>query len=106
MNVVNKEYPVQMDCPTCGGAGVLRANTDEQAECDQCDGMGRFDLDECPRKYIGQDLTECINYAAMASKGVWPVSGGLLDQSAWFVSLVQRLEAEMSIIDTERMSRI
>jgi hypothetical protein len=95
-----------MDCPTCGGCGVIDDGTDDQQECSQCDGMGRFELAECPRKFIGQDLTECINYASLASKGAWPVAGGILDQAAWFVALVQRLEADTSMIDTARMERM
>lgn len=99
--MVSEKFPVVMDCATCGGSG----KDDIEQTCGQCDGMGRFDLDQCPRTFIGQDLTECINYAALASRGDWPVVGGVLDQSAWFVALVQRLEAETNLIDTARMDR-
>lgn len=104
--VVSEEYPVQMECPICGGCGLVDAITDERGECGQCNGLGRFELAECPRKFIGQELTECINYASLASKGDWPVAGGILDQSAWFVALVQRLEADTNAIDKVRMERM
>jgi hypothetical protein len=92
---VSEEFPVLIDC-VCGGS----------EDCANCDGNGRFELSECPRSVIGQDLTECINYASLASKGSWPVVGGVLDQSAWFVALVQKLEAETSLIDAARMERM
>lgn len=39
-------------------------------------------------------------------KGDWPVSGGLLEQSAWFFSFTQLLESTQNKIDNERLERI
>lgn len=50
-------------------------------------------------------MTDAINVASHASKGVMPVAGGLLDQSAWFFSLWNTLESDTNKIDAERMER-
>jgi len=48
---------------------------------------------------IGSELTEAINLAGMCGGGDWPVSGGLLAQSAWFISLKQMLDSERNQIE-------
>lgn len=67
-----------------------------------CGGIGSIDLPGCPRDYVGCELTDAINLASFAGKGAMPVSGGLLDQSAWFVDLWQTLESDQNRIDTEK----
>jgi hypothetical protein len=62
-------------------------------------------LQECPRRWIDQRIVEACNLAGIASKGLLPVSGGVLDQSAWFVSVWQMLESEQNRIDQERAKR-
>jgi hypothetical protein len=74
-------------------------------DCDYCK-EGVFSLSECPRRYVGVELTQAINYASLAIKGQWPVLGGVLDQSAWFVDLVQSLDSEQNAIDAERAERL
>jgi len=93
--VVSPENTALVECPVCSGCG-----------CEYCSPNGFFELTECPRTYIGQRLIEGINYATLAMKGNWPIIGGTLDQSAWFVALVQRIEAETAKIDAERMDRL
>lgn len=44
---------------------------------------------------------EAINLASYAMRGDWPRLGGMLDQSAWFVDLVSRLESEQNRIDKQ-----
>jgi hypothetical protein len=46
-------------------------------------------------------MTEAINLAGMCGSGDWPVEGGLLRQSAWFVSLKQALESEVNTIQND-----
>ena len=51
-------------------------------------------------------MMEAINLAAYAMRGDWPIRGGMLDQSAWFVDLVSRLESEQNKIDKEIAERL
>jgi hypothetical protein len=41
----------------------------------------------------------------MAIKGLLPIAGGTLDQSAWFIDLMQTLESEQNRIDNERAAK-
>ena len=50
-------------------------------------------------------MIEAINYAALASKGHFPVDGGTLDQSAWFIEAWKQLEQEQNTIEAEQMKR-
>jgi len=77
-------------CPFCDDAG-----------CDRCGDRGSFSV-ECPRRYVG-DLARFINLAGMCNDGLLPVAGGLLDQSAWFVELHQRLNGEQNRIESESL---
>lgn len=63
-------------------------------------------INECPRKYVGADVTEAVNVASLCSIGVLPSAGGLMDQSAWFVNLWQQLQSEQSAIEAEQAERI
>ena len=63
-------------------------------------------LTQCPREFIGSDLADAINIAAMASKGFLPVAGGLMDQAKWFTDLWAILEADQNQIDAERMEEM
>lgn len=47
-----------------------------------------------------------MNFASHADNGYLPSGGGILDQSAWFVSLWNTLTAEQSKIDNERARAI
>lgn len=87
------EMPVEIACPGCNEAG-----------CESCGDTGYFNLTECPQRYVGGELTEAINMAGMCGGGLWPVAGGLLDQSAWFVDLWQQLQSEQNKIDQMKAS--
>ena len=89
---MSPEHPVDIECPECGGTGK---------DCDACID-GRFELNQCPSKFIGQELISDIEIV-VASKRHLPVAGGLLDQSAWWFELKQQLEREQNIIEAERM---
>ena len=75
-------------------------------ESEKCGEAGYWRLDHCPQKYIGGDMMEAINLAAYAMRGDWPIRGGMLDQSSWFVDLVSRLESEQNKIDKEIAERL
>ncbi len=62
-------------------------------------------MSECPKAFVGREMVEAINFAGWAMKGKWPVDGGLLEQSAWFVDMVGQLESAQNEIDAERANR-
>lgn len=94
------EGGVYIACTACDETGK-RAGMD----CEECSGEGHVVLSECPRTYVGNELTEAINVASLCGEGVLPVAGGLLDQSSWFLSLWQSLKSEESKIEAEQMER-
>lgn len=57
------------DCPLCSNIG-----------CKHCDDIGTFELTECPKKAIPQDIWEFLDYAELYEKGIAPEPGGALDQ--------------------------
>lgn len=91
---------VSIACTACGETGKQGEET-----CIACDGNGFSMLDKCPRAFVGQSITEAINVAGLCGGGTLPVSGGLMDQSAWFLSLWQTLQSEEAMIDMERHKR-
>lgn len=63
------------------------------------------EITECPRRLVGQDGAMVLFAADQAEKGVWPVGGGWMEQTASVVEavrLAQVLEAEH---ETERIER-
>ena len=72
-------------------------------DCEACQGEGTTAVVECPMKYVGSDMIDAANLASMCKQGVYPVNGGLLDQSAWFISFLQRLRSETNTIEAERI---
>jgi hypothetical protein len=85
---------IEIECTQCKRTG-----------CKACDGKGYFTPPECPKKFCGQDVFEAISLAAMAEKYGLPCSGGLLDQSNWFYSLLSFFRSECSQIELETLSR-
>lgn len=86
------EHPAEIECPECGGHG-----------CNECDD-GWFTVSECPSKFIGQQMISDILVTAACEHHL-PVAGGLLDQSAWWFELRQRLQSEEHKITEEQMKR-
>ena len=74
--------------------------TADGSDCQSCEN-GKFKLKECPRDFIGDEMTFSINLASISGKGDWPIDGGLLEQSAWFMSLRQTLVADQNRIEAE-----
>lgn len=93
------EY-AELDCPACDGEGAYKGT-----QCGACDGVGRYRVTECFQDY-SRSLVEPLNLAVLVtSSHTWPVAGGLLDQSAWFLELQQRFESECNRVDNERSKR-
>ena len=53
-----------------------------------------------------QEIVVAINMSTLSDKGLLPVSGGLLDQSSWFMELMHAMSSECSKIDAERAERM
>lgn len=87
--IITAEMPLEIECPMCGGDG-----------CSECED-GQYTVDQCPSRYIGSELIGDIEIV-IASKDHLPVAGGLLDQSAWWFELRQRLQAEENRIESDR----
>ncbi len=79
-----------VQCPQCEGSG-----------CDQCH-RGGIDIGRCPREYVGSKIARAVNIASQCGNGTWPIEGGLLRQSAWFMDLKNRLDSDEARIDRER----
>ena len=92
---------VSVQCVACEESGNVNGSV-----CLECGGRGFISLNECPREFVGQELTEAINIASLCVNGVLPVSGGVMDQSAWFISVWQQLQSEQAKIDAEEAERL
>lgn len=79
------------ECPICSGRGCRHCNE------------GQVELKECPRQYIGGEMIDAVNLAAICGKGDWPIVGGILDQAAWFVALKRELDGEMNRIEQDQI---
>lgn len=71
-----------IECVSCSGEG-----------CKYCDNTGEFRVIGCPNKFCS-DMVPAIGLIELFNRGLPPVSGGVLDQSAWFIEAVQRLKLE------------
>ena len=65
-----------MECTTCGG---------KDEKCKTCGGWGHIKITGCPKEEIDNPTLRLIELAEFAEKGAFPVSGGVLDQSAGFM---------------------
>lgn len=90
-----QEYPAwkreQLGCDGPGPSRVARV-----------DGVDMF---ECPGRVLGRDATlmlACSNMRYIES-GVWPSSGGLLDQSATFKTAADIVSATTARLTSEDM---
>ena len=89
-DIAREGEPLQVACPTCNENGCLR-----------CDDKGYFELEGCPQEYIGAKMQRFVTYADHAKRGSMPKSGGVLDQTNWFVHAVQFLESEEERVKAE-----
>lgn len=62
-------------------------------------------MNECPQKFIGNELIEDINTVDACQNGVMPVGGGLMDQSVYYLELTSRLRNERAKIEREQAER-
>lgn len=60
-------------------------------------------LTECPRQYVA-DIVDAVNLAQLADSHL-PVSGGVLEQSAWWVGCYMALRSDMNQIEADKIDR-
>jgi hypothetical protein len=60
-------------------------------------------LAECPRRFV-QEIVDEVNLAQLADNHL-PATGGVLDQSAWWVELWLAFRSDCSQIDQDRIER-
>lgn len=90
--VISETQPAEIECPVCGGTG-----------CEHCVD-GYFTLTECPSRYIGAELISDIQIVSCSEHHL-PVTGGILDQSAWWLELKTLLRNEETRIQEEQGKR-
>lgn len=86
-----EQEPVEIECPVCDGSG-----------CDECE-EGFFTLTQCPNTFCNSVVTT-LDVIDMWNKGLPPVAGGVLDQSASFVKAVHWFDAEERKVRNDRSS--
>jgi len=89
-NKATETSPRRIACPLCNEAG-----------CDECDNEGHFEIVGCPQRAIDRDVIDFLTYADFAKQGTFPVAGGTLDQSSWFLQATQFLLAEERKVEAE-----
>lgn len=80
--------PVKIRCTGCNDSG--------DKECRQCGGAGVLEITECPLNIITMDVWETLELADLWEKGLPPVAGGALDQTANFIEAARFIFAEKS----------
>lgn len=78
----------QIECVHCHGKG-----------CNQCHG-GHVIVTGCNQMSLGH-VVDAVRMFELADKGHLPISGGLLDQAAWFVEAYRFYTADVDKIKAE-----
>jgi hypothetical protein len=79
------QEPIEIECPACDGGG-----------CNECT-FGMVRIDGCPNAYC-REMVPLVELADLFEKGIPPIAGGALDQSAWFLKAVKILSSDESEI--------
>lgn len=83
---------LEIECPLCNDQG-----------CSECSG-GTFEVEGCPNTYCSS-VINAIDLIDLFDKGLPPVTGGVLDQSASFIHAARFLESEERRVKDERRNR-
>jgi hypothetical protein len=81
--------PIEIECPACNGGG-----------CDECK-EGSIIVLGCPNQYC-KEVIPAIRLFDLFDKGMAPVAGGALDQSAMFLEAATILERDEAKIKAEQ----
>jgi hypothetical protein len=91
-DISEKPNLLEIECPSCNGGG-----------CEDCQD-GVFAIEGCPNSYCRSIVTS-IDLIDLFGKGMPPINGGVLDQSASFIDAVQFFESEERKVANDRSSR-
>ena len=83
---------IEIECVSCDGEG-----------CEKCEN-GFFHIDGCPNKFCSR-VVRSLDYLDLWKKGMPPITGGVLDQSASFINLTQFFDTEERRVANERVSQ-
>ncbi len=81
--------PLEIECPLCDGVG-----------CGDCD-RGIFQVNGCPNRFCSS-VIPAIELFELFEKGLPPVSGGVLNQSAEFLNAVRFFTTQKQLAKAER----
>ena len=87
-----EQEPIAIECPGCSGEG-----------CEHCDD-GNVNVAGCPNRYC-REVSQVVRLGYLFAKGLPPVAGGVLDQSAWFIQAVGILQRDEEQIKHDRDSK-
>lgn len=79
---------IEIECVECGGVG-----------CNECRN-GHVELSGCPKEIAGE-IVPALSFIDRLEKGMPPVAGGTLDQSAWFINAADYFGSEVSRVKAE-----
>lgn len=80
--------PIEIECPLCDGDG-----------CDECE-EGYLKIPDCPNRFC-KELIPAVNMIELFEKGLPPIAGGVLDQSAWFIECVRTFQSEEASVKAD-----
>ena len=86
---------VEIACPTCNETG-----------CNDCGESGYVKITDCPKRCIEPSLLRAIRLADLMKQGLPPVAGGVLDQSAWFISFYEAFRSENNWAEAETYRQV
>lgn len=74
--------------------------------CKACGGFGWETLTGCPRKMVTAETNDAVDwYMRLDDKGITPITGGWLDQSAVYVDAMDELRAAISKAREQKRGR-
>lgn len=90
--------PERFDCVVCNSPG---------SGCRACDYTGEFECTDddgrnvCPAEYV-EEVMGVMELVRWAERGVFPLSGGVMEQAAAFLDLVRTFETEKARLERLR----
>lgn len=90
MNPPTEQLPWILDAVKCS---ECHDEPDKVEACKACRGRGRETLTSCPLAIVTPDVWGALRMCDHAERGAWPAAGGVGDQAAQFVALVEYVRA-------------
>lgn len=87
---------VWLECEACGGRSDA---------CPTCGGRGRVRIEGCVRKQIRPETWDLLEMCHFTDGGTWPVSGGVLDQTAAYLRAYRWVRSEKAALLEEITER-